>query len=104
LWGAEAVSVEVDVNVERFDVDSQGEGVLIARWRVLSPGSEKAVASGRFSTTRKGPPPNTDPGGAAASLSGLVADLAERIVQDIKQLEAKLSAKGAPRDPPLSPP
>ena len=55
-WGAEAVAVEVDVNVDRFDVDSRGDGVLVAWWRLLSPGDEKVLASGKFSASRKGPP------------------------------------------------
>ena len=30
MWGPEEVTVEVEVNVERFDVDSHGQGVLMA--------------------------------------------------------------------------
>ncbi len=81
FWKPEAITVEIEVNVERFDVDSHGEGVLTAWWRVLSPGGEKVLASGRFSATRKGPSPNVNPQGAAASMSGLVADLAAKLVQ-----------------------
>jgi len=88
LWAPEAVAVEVEVSVERFDVDSRGEGVLMAWWRVLSQGGEKVLASGRFSATRKGPPPNTEPGGAAASMSSLAADLADKLAQAIKRPEA----------------
>jgi cholesterol transport system auxiliary component len=82
-WAPDAVAVEVDVNVVRFDVDSQGQGVLVAWWRLLSPGDEKVIASGRFSVSRKGPPPNTDPVGAAALMSSLAADLAEKLVSAI---------------------
>jgi uncharacterized lipoprotein YmbA len=85
LWPPEAVTVEVEVSVERFDVDSHGEGVLKAWWRVLSPGPDKVLASGRFSATRKGPPPNKDPQGAAASMSSLAADLAQTLAQAVKQ-------------------
>jgi uncharacterized lipoprotein YmbA len=85
FWGPNAVTVEIEVNVEQFDVDSRGEGVLTAWWRVLSPGGEKVIASGRFSATRKGPPPNVDPQGTAASMSGLAADLAEKLVQVIRR-------------------
>jgi len=85
LWGPNDVTVEVDVNVERFDVDSHGEAVLSAWWRVFSPGGEKVLASGRFASTRKGPPPITDPGGAAASMSALAADLAQKLEETIKR-------------------
>jgi hypothetical protein len=82
------VNVAVEVSVERFDVDSHGEAVLWAWWRVLPPGAEKALASGRFSATRKGPSPNTDPAGAVASMSGLAADLAKKLVEAIKRPDA----------------
>ena len=51
--------------------------------RVISPGGEKILDSGRFAATRKGPTPNTHPDGAAASMSGLAADLAEKLAQAI---------------------
>jgi uncharacterized lipoprotein YmbA len=93
-WAPEAVAVEVDVNVDRFDVDSEGRGVLTAWWRLLSPGDEKVIASGRFSASRKGPPPNTDPVGAATLMSNLAADLAETLARAIK--EPKSSHDGNP--------
>jgi uncharacterized lipoprotein YmbA len=84
-WGAEAVAVEVDVNVDRFDVDSRGEGSLVAWWRLMSPGGGKILASGKFSTTRKGPPPDKDPLGASALMSHLASDLAETLARAIKE-------------------
>lgn len=88
LWSPDEVAVEVEVSVERFDVDTHGEGVLIARWRVVSAGNDKVLGSGAFSATRKGPAPNTDPQGATALMSGLAADLAQKLVQAIKRPEA----------------
>jgi uncharacterized lipoprotein YmbA len=93
-WAPDAVAFEVDVNVDRFDVDSQGQGVLVAWWRLLSPGDEKVIASGRFSVSRKGPPPNTDPLGAATLMSNLAAELAETLARAIK--EPKNSSDGHP--------
>jgi uncharacterized lipoprotein YmbA len=84
-WAPEAVVVEVDVNVDRFDVDSRGEGVLMAWWQLLSPGDEKVIASGKFSAARKGSPPNTDPLGATALMSNLASDLAETLARAIKE-------------------
>ena len=89
LWTPGTVTVEVDVDVERFDVDSRGEGVLRAWWRVLSPGGDKVLGSGRFAATRKGPPPNTNPEGAAASMSSLAADLAEKLAEAISAARPK---------------
>jgi uncharacterized lipoprotein YmbA len=95
-WAPEAVAVEVDVNVDRFDVDSRGEGILMAWWRLLSPGDEKVIASGRFSASRKGPSPNTDPLGATALMSNLASDLAETLARAIK--ESKNSHDGNPAE------
>jgi hypothetical protein len=84
-WAPEAVAVEVEVNVDRFDVDSRGEGVLMAWWQVLSPDGEKVIASGRFSASRKGPSPSADPLGASALMSNLAADLAETLARAIRE-------------------
>ena len=76
-WRSEETSVEVHVQVERFDVDVRGEAMLTAWWRVLSRGGRDVIASGHFSASRSGRPPAEDPGGAAASLSALAAELSE---------------------------
>ena len=93
-WGAEAVTVQVDISVDRFDVDSRGEGSLVAWWRLLSPGGEKVLASGKFSATRKGPPPNVDPLGASKLMSQLASDLAETLARAIKEPKNLSSRNG----------
>lgn len=95
-WGPEAVTVEVEVNVDRFDVDSRGEGALTAWWRLLSPGGEKVLASGRFSSTRKGPPPDKDPLGASTLMSHLASDLAETLARAIKEPKRSRDENPAP--------
>lgn len=85
MWDPETVAVQIEINVARFDVDSRGEAVLIAWWRLLSPYGE-VISSGRFSATRKGQSPAADPRGAVSSMSGLVGDLAEKLAQEIKQV------------------
>ena len=85
IWEPGTVAVEVEVSVERFDVDTHGEGVLKARWLVRSTGNERELGSGSFSAIRKGPAPNSDPQGATALLSGLAADLAHKLAQAIKR-------------------
>jgi len=95
-WGAEAVSVEVDVTVDRFDVNSRGEGSLVAWWRLLSPGDEKVLASGKFSASRKGPPPDKDALGASNLMSHLASDLAVMLARAIK--ESKSSYDGNPAE------
>jgi len=83
-WQSGDVSVEVYVAIERFEVDARGQGVLVAWWRILSPGGEKTVKAGECRLARQGPAPDTDPSGAVATLSQLVADLSRQIAQAIR--------------------
>ena len=83
-WQPEDVTVEVYVTVEQFDVDSTGRGVLVAWWRILSPGGGKTLKAGQFRAARPGPVLNTDPQGAIATLSELAADLSREIAVGIK--------------------
>jgi len=82
-WQSNEVSVEVYVVIEQFDVDDQGHAVLLARWRVASPGGERILKSGTSHFTRKGPSPDVDPSGAVTILSGLAADLSRQLAQAI---------------------
>jgi uncharacterized lipoprotein YmbA len=83
-WRSQEVDVEVFVTVEQFDVDHQGRGVLLAWWRLLSPGHEKELKTGQFRGTRSGPAPESDPQGAAATMSELAAGLSREIAEAIK--------------------
>jgi len=80
-WQKEDVAAEVYVTVEQFDVDVKGQGVLIAQWRILSPGGEKVLKAGAARLSRPGPPPAAGPSGAVATLSDLVADLSRQLAQ-----------------------
>jgi uncharacterized lipoprotein YmbA len=82
-WQSDEVAVEVYVTVEQFDVDVQGRGVLIAWWRILSPGGEKILKSRSSRLSRKGPSPDANPSGAVATLSELVGDLSRELSQAI---------------------
>jgi uncharacterized lipoprotein YmbA len=83
-WRPQDVNVEVFVNVERFDVDQNGEGVLVAWWRLLAPGGAKELKAGRFRQARSGPAPQADPRGATATMSELAADLSRELATAIK--------------------
>jgi hypothetical protein len=83
-WRTEEVSAEVYINVEQFDVDASGQGVLIAGWRILSSGGEKVIHAGQGRLSRQGPSPGADPAGATATLSQLVAALSDEITRAIK--------------------
>jgi uncharacterized lipoprotein YmbA len=83
-WRREDVTTEVYVSVEQFDVDTTGHGVLVAWWRILSPGGDKILKAGQFRGSRQGAPPQADPQGATGTLSGLVADLSRDVAEAMK--------------------
>ncbi len=72
---------EIGVTIEQFDVSSTGQAVLIAKWRILSPGGEKILRFGETRLSRSGPAPDTDPSGAVGTLSDLIADLSRQLAQ-----------------------
>jgi uncharacterized lipoprotein YmbA len=92
-WRSEDVSAELYVDVQQFDVDTVGQGVLVAWWRILSPGGEKTLKAGETRLTRQGPSPSADPSGTVAMLSELVADFSRELAQSIK--EAVPASEGA---------
>ena len=84
-WQSVDVSVEVYIAIDRFDVDARGQGVLVAWWRILSPGGEKTLKAGESRQTRQGPLPEANPSGAVATLSELAADLSRQLAQAVKE-------------------
>ena len=87
-WRSDEVSAEVYVTIEQLDVSSAGEGVLVAWWRILSPGGEKTLKSGKGHLVRQGPSPEREPSGAIATLSGLVGEFSGQLAQAINETEA----------------
>ena len=83
-WRPQDVNVEVFVTIEQFDVDYNGRGVLAAWWRLLSAGHERELKAGQFRSVHTGPPPGSDPQGAAATMSELAADLSREMAEAIK--------------------
>ena len=84
-WRSEDVGAEVYVTVQQFDVDVSGRGVLVAQWRILSPGGEKVLKAGSSRLTHQRPPSDASASGAVATLSELVADLSRQLTQALKE-------------------
>jgi len=84
-WQRADVAAELYVTVEQFDVDARGQGVLLARWRILSPGGEKVLKASASRFSRQGPPPDAGPSGAVATLSELVTDLSRQLAQALRE-------------------
>ena len=75
-----AYQVQVDVN--RFDVDGSGRAILDARWYVLADDTGKVTASGRSTITE----PASDPGDyaeVAAAMSRALGAMSEEIAAAI---------------------
>ena len=84
VWRLEDVNVEVFVTVDQFDVDRSGTGVLSAWWRLLPAGHQKELQAGQFRRVRSGPAPESDPQGAAVTMSELATDLSREVAEAIK--------------------
>jgi len=84
-WRSEDVAAEVYVAVEQFDVDADGRAVLVARWRVLSPGGATTLKGRECRLVRQGPRPEPDAAGAIVTLSELLGALSDQLAQAIKE-------------------
>jgi uncharacterized lipoprotein YmbA len=80
-WRSEEVAAEIYVTIAQFDVDARGQGVLIAQWRILSPGGETMLKTGNSRLAQQGPPPDAGASGTVATLSELVAELSRELAQ-----------------------
>jgi uncharacterized lipoprotein YmbA len=88
-WQRNEVMAEVYVTLEQFDVDASGMGVLVARWRILSPGGDQVLKSGTSRLSRQGPPPDLGVSGSIDTLNELVADFAGRLASALKETTAR---------------
>jgi len=83
-WQRNEVAVAVYVGVEQFDVDEQGLAVLIAWWRVTSPGANSVLKNGRTRLTRNVATPRAQPEAMVTALSELTAELSQTLAQAIR--------------------
>ena len=84
-WQRDQVAAEIHVTLEQFDVDKSGRGVLVARWRVASPGGEQVLKAGTSRLARQGPRPDDNTSGAVATLSALIADFSGQLGQALQE-------------------
>jgi uncharacterized lipoprotein YmbA len=84
-WGRDQVMVRLFVNVEQFDVDTQGRGTLVAWWRITAPDSDKPLKSGQTRLARPGPSPHGNPQVIATTLSALTAEFSRELAQAIRE-------------------
>jgi uncharacterized lipoprotein YmbA len=90
VWERDQVKVRLFVNVEQFDVDTEGRGRLIAWWRITAPGTDQPLKSGQARLDRTGPAPRGNPQIIVTTLSALVAEFSRQLAQAIHE-SAELS-------------
>jgi uncharacterized lipoprotein YmbA len=78
-------AVKVLINVEQFEVDIRGQGVLIARWRIIAPDGNKLLNVGHTRLVRTAAAPRGQPEVIATTLSDLAAQLSRDIAQSVRE-------------------
>lgn len=84
-WAHDQVMVAVYINVQQFDVDINGHGILIAQWRITAPGGDVPLKSGRTRLDRTGASPRGKPEVIAKTLSDLAAQFSRDLAQSIRE-------------------
>ena len=77
--------VRVSVNVEQFDVDTEGRGTLLAKWRLTAAGADKPIKIGQTRLTRPGPATRGNPQAIATTLSALLAEFSRELAPALRE-------------------
>ncbi len=91
-WLNGQVTIAVFVSAERFDVDAQGKGTLLANWRIETPDGRQVLKDGVTSLNQAGASPNQRPEIIAATLSELTAQFSEALTRAIRECASKAPA------------
>ena len=84
-WLKDEVSRAVSVTIERLDVTPEGQGTLVAWWRVTSSEGSKTYKDGEIRITQKPVSPGVHPEGVADTVSQLVAQMSQVLAQAIRE-------------------
>jgi uncharacterized lipoprotein YmbA len=84
-WGRDQMSTRVFITVQRFDVDRQGRGALIAQWRITVPDSDEPLKSSEARLARTGPSPHGNADVVATTLSELAGEFSRELAQSIRE-------------------
>jgi len=75
--------VRIFINVHQFDVDTKGQGTLVARWRITAAEGNESLASGFTRLERTGAPPAGNPATIARIMSELTADFSHELMRSL---------------------
>ena len=75
--------VRIFINVQQFDVDTEGHGTLIAQWRIAASDGNESLRSGQTSLARTGVSPRRDPAAIARTMSELTAEFSHELTRSL---------------------
>jgi uncharacterized lipoprotein YmbA len=94
-WARNQVMLRVYINVQQFEVDTQGRGTLIAQWRITAPDNDMPLKSGRAQLARTGATPRGNPEVIAVTLSELTAEFSRDLARSIRESSKPVSPTSA---------
>jgi uncharacterized lipoprotein YmbA len=77
--GGDEATVRLSVNVEQFDVDTQGRGTLLASWRLTKAGATEPLKADEAHLTRSGAAPRGNPQAVETTLSALIGEFSREL-------------------------
>jgi uncharacterized lipoprotein YmbA len=84
--GGESESkIMLSVDVQQFDVDTNGNGTLLATWRLSRQSSDELPKSGQSHFQQSGPAPKGNPQAISATLSDLIAQFSRELAAEIRK-------------------
>lgn len=84
-WSPDQVKVTAVIKIEQFDVDLQGQGTLVAWWRINALNENAPLKSGETRLVQNGPPPRGNPQAIATTLSTLTGQFSRELAQAIRE-------------------
>jgi uncharacterized lipoprotein YmbA len=90
-WSKDQVILRVSIQVQKFEVDSRGNGTLLARWRIKARDKEQPLKSGIARVTRTGASPHGKPEIIVTTLSDLTADFSRDLAQALRESSQKFA-------------
>lgn len=94
-WSGDEVVLRVSIDIEKFEVDTNGQGTLLARWRIKRRGSDQAAKTGRAQVIRAGASARVKPDAIVRTLSELTADFSRELAQAIDNTAQELARGGS---------
>lgn len=88
-WSRDEVMLRVTIQVEKFEVDTRGNGSLVARWRIKPRENDQPPKTGVARASRVGESVRLKPEVIVDTLSGLTADFSRDLAQALRESSQK---------------